>query len=286
MDSWVVGIILKYLVRGRVVFDVHEYYPARVAEAAPEGFFKRLIENMVRNSFSFLSRFSDGLIFVNDSVTSLYKFRGKHIVLRNCVRKRDFSPLPLDTDLEKAYQDRIIVVHIGSLREGYGEGTLLDSLAFIQNPAILFLILGGASDGFLEGIEREGYQEKVKVIDFLPLKEMLAYLSLADLGITLLQPRDKNMVFSLGRKFLEYVAAGIPVVVSDFPEYCALVDRYDLGLVINPEKPRDIAAAITRLAEDPELRGRLAENAARAFEIELNWEMESRKLFDLYDDLR
>jgi glycosyltransferase involved in cell wall biosynthesis len=123
-------------------------------------------------------------------------------------------------------------------------------------------------------------------VEQIPFEEMLAYLSIADIGITPLQPRDKNTYYSLARKFLEYIAAGIPVIVSDFPEYRALVDQYDLGLTVNPEDPQEIAATVNRLVEDPSLREQLGQNALKAFDIELNWEMESVKLLDLYDGLR
>ena len=282
MDSWAVGILLKLWLKKAVVFDVHEYYPARVAEAAPNPRLGKWVERMVRNSFAFLSRFSDGLIFVNESIASLYKFKGPYIILRNCVRIRDFRPLPVVEDLEKTFQDRVIVVHIGNLRMGYGANALLESLEFIKNPQILFLILGGADEGFLRGVEEGGYRDQVKVINQMPLEQMLGYLALGDIGITLLQPIDKNMVYSLGRKFLEYVAAAIPIVVSNFPEYRALVDKYDLGLVVAPENPREIAAAITKLAGDPGLRDRYGNNAALAFDQELNWELESGKLIEFY----
>jgi glycosyltransferase involved in cell wall biosynthesis len=101
-----------------------------------------------------------------------------------------------------------------------------------------------------------------------------------------LQPIDKNTVYSLARKFLEYIAAGLPVIISDFPEYRAIVEQYDLGLLIDPERPEQIAAAVDKLAGDESYRHQLSENAARAFELELNWEMESRKLFELYEEMK
>jgi|GEM_PF-3542656 len=286
MDSWVVGIFLKFVVRSKVIFDAHEYYPSRIAGVTSNEYLSLIVERIFRFSFNFFSLFSDGIIFVNHSLVDLYKFQGKKAIVRNCVRKRDFHPLTVNDDLRRIYKDQIIVLHIGSLREQYGPGALLDSMAFIKDPEVLFLILGGAVDSFITEVENQGYCERIEVIDQLPFKDMLEYLSIADIGIMPLQPGDKNTFYSLARKFLEYIAAGIPVIVSDFPEYRTLVDKYELGLVVDPENPQDIAEAIIKLVEDDRLRRQLGENAARAFEVELNWEMESRKLFDLYDQLK
>ena len=286
MDSWIVGIFLKIFTRSKVVFDVHEYYPSRIASVTANKYLSLVVERISRFSFNFFSLFSDGLIFVNHSLVDLYKFRGKKAIVRNCVRKRDFLPITENEDLKRIYRDRIIVLHIGSMREQYGPRALLDSLEYIKDPKVLFLILGGAGDGFLTEVEHKGYGNQIEVVEQLPFKDMLEYLSIADIGITPLQPSDTNTIYSLARKFLEYIAAGIPVIVSDFPEYRALVDKYDLGLVVDPEKPREIAGAITKLVEDNQLRRELGQNASRAFNAELNWEKESIKLFDLYDDLR
>lgn len=286
VDSWLVGILLSIVGRSRVVFDVHEYYPARVTDVISGPYLSGIAEGLSRFLFQVCALFSDGLIFVNHSLVGLYGFQGKSAIVRNCVRKRDFHQLAAREELRRKYQGRVVVLHIGSLREQYGPRALLDSLAFIEDPGVLFLVLGGAGAGFWADVESGGHGERVEVIDALPFDQMLEYLAVADIGITPLQPSDKNTFYSLARKFLEYIAAGIPVIVSDFPEYRSLINQFHLGLLVDPEDPREIAGAIRKLAQDVPLRKQMGQNAARAFDVELNWELESTKLFDLYDNLR
>ena len=284
VDSWVIGILIGIFSRSKVVFDAHEYYPARVSDVISGRGISTVAESLSLFLFQFLSLFSDGLIFVNQSLVDLYRCHGRTAIVRNCVRKSDFSRLSADEDLRRRYQDRIIVLHIGSLREQYGPDALLESLQYVKDPSVLYLILGGAGVDFTLAAEKMGVRDQIDIVEQIPFEEMLAYLSIADIGITPLQPRDKNTYYSLARKFLEYVGAGIPVIVSDFPEYRALVEKYDLGLSVNPEDPQEIAAAVNRLIEDSNLREQLSQNAHKAFELELNWEMEKRKLFELYEN--
>jgi glycosyltransferase involved in cell wall biosynthesis len=285
VDSWVVGIVLAIFTGSKVVFDIHEYYPSRVAEVISNKFVNQIVEEISSLIFYFLSLFSDALIFTNHYYAEIYKFRGVYTVVRNCVRKSDFIPLPTNENLLNKYKDRLIVLHIGPLREIYGMQALLDSLAYIQSQEILYLSLGGAPNDFILQVEDKGCSEQIEIKDYIPFKQMLEYLAIADIGISPLQPSEKNTIYSLARKILEYIAAGIPVIVSDFPGYRELVEKFELGLVVDPENPQEIAAAVNKLARDEKLRSQMGENAARAFEIELNWEMESRKLFELYEKL-
>ncbi len=285
VDSWVVGIVLAIFTRSKVVSDIHEYYPSRIAEVVPNKIVNQIVEEISSLVFYFLSLFSDALIFTNHFYADIYKFRGAYTVVRNCVRKKDFIPLPANEKLLNKYKDRLIVLHIGALREQYGMQALLDSLAYIQSQEILYLILGGAPNDFLLQVENKGCSEQVEVIDFIPFRQMLEYLAIADIGISPLQPSEKNTIYSLARKILEYIAAGIPVIVSDFPGYRELVEKYELGLIVDPENPQEIAAAVNKLARNDKLRRQMGENAARAFDLELNWEMESKKLFELYNGL-
>ena len=66
-----------------------------------------------------------------------------------------------------------------------------------------------------------------------------------------------NNYLSLPNKIFEYIAAGLPVVASDFPDMAELVSDYDVGETCDPESPADIARAIRS-------RARSTGNALRA----------------------
>jgi glycosyltransferase involved in cell wall biosynthesis len=86
-------------------------------------------------------------------------------------------------------------------------------------------------------------------------------------------------------KMFEYMAAGIPVIASDFPRWRAIVDAAECGLCVDPRDPAAIAAAIDRLAGDAALVRWMGANGRRAVEQHYNWRHEAQKLLRFYDDL-
>ena len=112
---------------------------------------------------------------------------------------------------------------------------------------------------------------------------LLSYTAQADVGISLLEDSCENHRLALPNKLFEYVAARLPVVVSDLPEAARLVEEWQIGWRANPGDPASVASALqTALArrEDDGLRRRLERASS-----ELTWAREKLRLLDLYERL-
>jgi glycosyltransferase involved in cell wall biosynthesis len=81
------------------------------------------------------------------------------------------------------------------------------------------------------------------------------------------------------------MAAGVPIVASDIHGYKQVVQRGVQGLLVEPRKPRALAAALYTLALDPELRDRMGE-AGRARAPEFSWERVTEQVIDFYREVR
>jgi glycosyltransferase involved in cell wall biosynthesis len=89
--------------------------------------------------------------------------------------------------------------------------------------------------------------------DWVPYEFWPNYLLEADIGASLhfdtLETR-----FAFRTRMLDYIWAGLPMVVTGGDETSQLVTRYGLGEVVKPGDDEAIAAAILRLLDTPNLR--------------------------------
>ncbi len=110
------------------------------------------------------------------------------------------------------------------------------------------------------------------------------YIARCHIGLAVLKPIP-NYIESYPTKMFEYMAIGLPVVVSNFPLYRDIVEREQCGICVDPESPKDIADAIEWLLahpEEAEAMGKRGQEAVRNF---YNWDNEARVLLNFYERL-
>jgi glycosyltransferase involved in cell wall biosynthesis len=91
-----------------------------------------------------------------------------------------------------------------------------------------------------------------------------------------------NHVNAQPNKLYEYMSAGIPVIASDFPLWRQVVADTECGLLVDPQDPETIGAAIQWLLERPEEAEAMGQRGQQAIETRFNWNNEAGKLLELY----
>jgi glycosyltransferase involved in cell wall biosynthesis len=86
-------------------------------------------------------------------------------------------------------------------------------------------------------------------------------------------------------KLFEYMAAGMPIVASDFPLWRRIVDQERCGVMVDPTDPRAIGEAIGMLLSDRAEAEAMGRRGRQAAERQYSWEVEERKLLALYAGL-
>ncbi len=86
-------------------------------------------------------------------------------------------------------------------------------------------------------------------------------------------------------KFFEYMAAGLPMIVSDFPNWRAIAESAECGFAVDPARLEDAAEKIRWLQDNPATRLAMGDNGREAVEKRYSWTSQRQNLLDFYGRL-
>lgn len=130
---------------------------------------------------------------------------------------------------------------------------------------------------------------RLHVLDPVPPTDLLPWVASADVGALSMPRATLNLYLSTPNKLFECLAAGTPVVVSDFPAVRRIVmddELGPLGATCQPSDPRELARAIGSIIRlDAAGRSDLRTRCSAAAQARWNWETEVERLLTLYEGL-
>ena len=274
------GYFAARLSGAKLVYDTHEYAVGVPYRKAVWAWLAATIERL-------LIRRCDAVITVSDGIAerlqSRYGLPERPTVLRNVP---DLPPPGQAPDLreEMGIGSAPLVLHQGAVAAGRGADNLVRALPRMDSAQLLLL---GASGAYAEQLERLaaelGVGERTHFHPPVPLARLLSYTTQADVGVSLLEDSCENHRLALPNKLFEYLAAGLPVVVSDLPEMRRLVTERGVGWVTDSGNPADIARVLTEALGERGDKG--LHERVHAAAAELNWPHERSRLTGLYAKL-
>jgi glycosyltransferase involved in cell wall biosynthesis len=169
---------------------------------------------------------------------------------------------------------RRVVVYLGSIARSRASTFLLDladALALVR-PEVLLVIAGDAPTPADAAWFRAALAGRANVLftGWLAHAAALAYVARAEAGIAPI-PRGALFDVSSPTKLVEYLALGVPAVVSDIPDQRHVIDATGAGWC-GPMTVPAFCAAIVALLDDPEratrgARGQAWVRAHRAYDV-------------------
>jgi glycosyltransferase involved in cell wall biosynthesis len=175
------------------------------------------------------------------------------------------------------------VVFAGSFRAWHGVHVLEEAARRLAHRRdIVFLLAGGAAAAAAEGYHG-------RRLGPLPYARMPELLASADVGVA---PYDTARLRQLELGFywsplkvFEYMASGLPTVTIARDPLTEIVREGEDGLHVAEADPAALAAAIERLAGDPEARARMGRSARARVVERYSWEGHCRQLDALLREL-
>lgn len=127
-------------------------------------------------------------------------------------------------------------------------------------------------------------QENLRFYGYTDQRIAFSYADRATVGIALLKPVG-DYPDSYTTKLFEYMALGLPVVVSNFPLYREIVERYDCGFCVSPYDSAEVCDKLMYLIKNPEKAKAMGERGRQAVEQYYNWTSEATKLLTFYEHI-
>jgi glycosyltransferase involved in cell wall biosynthesis len=245
------------------VFEVRDLWPESLA-AVGVGSEDSLLHHALAGIARFLYERADHIAVVTpafkDRLVEDWRVPAEKIsIVENGVETDVFTPAPANVilDLRKQLnaESKFLVSYIGTMGNAHGLETLLNAASQLQhqNPDVLFLLLGeGAEKDRIRSLAQSRGLTNVQFLDQQAREKIPAFISASDACLVLLKKAD---VFKtvIPTKMLEFMSCARPVILGVDGQARKIVEEAAAGIVIEPENPDALVAAVQRLHENREL---------------------------------
>jgi len=273
------GLKLKLLGK-KVIYDVHEDVPAQILNKEWLGnlFFRKIISKLFNTFEKCVCKYFDAVVTVTMDIVEKFDMNKRTTLLRNLpsIAIIDESK-PMTVKREK-----FTMLYAGGLTEIRGIRELIQAVNYLDGEVEL-LILGKWDEleykKECEGLEGWRY---TKYLGFKPVKEVYSYMKSVDLGLCTLYP-TLNHIKSSPVKAYEYMACGIPILMSNFPYWMETFDKN--AVFVNPKDPKEMSKKIYELEKNIENSKQIGLYNRHIIETKLSWETEKINLINLYKDI-
>lgn len=247
------------------VLEIRDLWPAAMIELGvmKEGFITKVLEKMEL----FFYRKSKKLIMVTQSFKDNVVNRGisgdKVHVITNGVNKDLFYRKEKNQELMNKYnlQDKFVISYVGAHGISQNLSTILEvakKLRIYKNIEFVFVGEGAEKDK-LKQIVREEELNNVQFIDAQPKEAIPEFYNASDLCLIPLKNIELFKTF-IPSKMFEIMACGVPIVASLEGEAAQILEDSKAALVVQPDNPDEIAAAIEELINDKEKYSQMKAN--------------------------
>lgn len=286
----------------RVVFDMRGLLHAERDQAGPRalprGVWRPGMPEDLRGLEQYAAELADGVVCVSaamrDYVVDRFKLSGaKTVVVPNSVVIGDYDDVRGGREglrRELSLNGRFVVAYAGSMRWWHApEETLRVFSAIKALNADAFLLALTTQPAKLRKTARTlGLREEDMLVLDVPHGDVPRYLVAGDIGLCILAEGLRTEVCS-PIKFAQYLAAGLPCVISDgVGSYTELVEREGIGVVVphasdEGDRRRRLSGLVAaRGAGLDEMRTRCRAVAEREF----SWEANLPALMAVYEGHR
>ena len=225
-----------------------------------------------------------------EKLNELYNYYADNIVIiEPGTDIHTYHPLaPGESDVSITLSDKYVFC-ISRIDSNKGHDMLLHAFDIVRKevPDVDLVIGGGSPNpkqreldlkaGMKKIVDDCGMQDRVHIIGYVPDELMAPYYRQSEMFAlpSLFEP--------FGMTTTEAMACGTPVVASKFGGIKTVINTGENGVLIDPTKPEEFAAAIIDLLKDKKKAERIGKAGAQTVKDYLSWEAIARRHLEFYD---
>ncbi len=278
LDTLLANYLASGIRRLPLVHDCHEYFRGVPELNGRPGTIRawKMIEDHIFPKLR-------SVYAVNASIADIYRkeYRNEIRVIRNVpVRKTNIAAKNrVDLGIPA---DHKIILYQGAVNVDRGLEEAIRAMKFVTEKACLLIIGSGDVMDQLKILSvQEGVSDKVIFTGPIALEDLHEYTLMAELGLSIEKDVSLNYHFCLPNKFLDYIQARVPVLVSPLPEMKAIVEKYGIGEMIESHDPQYLATKFDSLLSHDKKVSFFRDNLQKAAAA-LCWENEEQELMNIY----
>lgn len=272
-----IGLILKVF-GVRVIYDIHENLPKQIQN---KNYIPRELRYVLGRMVAFLEavafRIFDGAVSAATSIEERIPAH-KSILLRNYPITEEIilkEPTPY-------HQRKQVFTYAGGLTKIRGAREMIMAIELTQHKGAILNLAGSFQAAQLEReLNDLADPERVTFHGFVGRREIATLLDQTRAGLAVLHPTLTH-IDGLPVKFFEYMAAGLPIIASDFPVWRNMIEEVGCGLLVDPLDPQMIAQAIDHILDHPQEAAEMGQRGLRAVQDTYNWHTEVQTLIQFY----
>lgn len=275
-----IGILLKNDGK-KVIYDSHEM-TRHQKWSAEIPLWQKLPETITAAAFEKAASYLfDGIVAATPEIKKTFP-EVKSITVTNFPKLENF-----ESNEQTVYEDRANhVVYVGGIARKRGIKDMVEAMSLLPEHLDVRLQIAGeftTEQLRKEVISMDGWGS-VDFHGWVSHEEVFELLEKSKVGLICFHPTTNN-ANGIPNKLFEYMAAGLPVIASDFDSWEKYIKHPSCGRFVDPTSSQEIADQIEWMFKNEARAESMGNNARRMVERRYNWESQAENLIQLYQSI-
>ena len=251
----------------RLVYDIHDDYEKSIlSRRIGWRYLRVLISKLWLSLERYTVKNAYAVIFADRATRE--KFDAGDSLVLGSYPTRDFVKLRNSYEADGPFR----IIYVGGISKERGILVALKAFKELNISDVELHLYGNCSD--LQLLNAFELDSRVIYHGKLEWQDLIKHLNNADLGLALYQPLP-SFVYCPGEnagKMLEYMAAGLPFLISDFPGIRQFCEENRVGILVDPSNPTQVKDKIEEVYNNRISWKKTASNYQQLVLSKYSWE--------------